>query len=56
MKVKLGFTLYLKLYNRGKLVERAHTCIQREIGYRQGEIQSVDLARNMEDREASSPS
>ena len=25
MKVKLGFTLYLKLYKRGQLVERTHT-------------------------------
>ena len=30
MKVKLGFSLYLKLYKRSQLVERIHTLIFRE--------------------------
>ena len=30
MKVKLGFTLYLKLYKRGQLVERTHLYFNRD--------------------------
>ena len=48
--MKLGFMLYLKLYKRGQLVERTHTCNPTETGYSQEEkSQTEDLAGKTKD-------
>ena len=51
VKVKLGFSLSIKLYKKGQLVERTHThtCISTETRYRQRESQIEDLAEKTEE-------